>query len=1139
MRQQIPNRTITGWAALLVLAVSLFSASLLRAQNTSGSIVGTVVDSTGSVIPGASILIENTDTHVSRSLVTDSHGDYTETLLNPGNYSVTVSQKGFKSSASQGLVLDVEQVLRVNATLSAGATTETVTINAEQIALDTDSATVGQVLSADQITDMPLQGRQFTDLLFLTPGAVASSGEQGQYRFNEGNAISIGGGNSDSQGYAVDGTTILDTSYDTPMYEPSLDSIEEFKVQTKTYSAEYGFSANQVNLVTKSGTNQYHGSVFEFLRNNAFDAQTYQFNSPAIPITPYRFNQFGYGLGGPVWIPHVYKGKDKTFFFANYEGERLLVTGHPQGTVPTTAELGGTIFVPTGTNPCTGNAYNTLPIVDPTTGNAFPSDGNGNYVIPTARFSRLAALVTTPGLYWPAPNETPTCTNNNNYVGNVTSTTDVDQQTYRIDHTFSPSDSIFGRVTKFDATNAALSNGLTAIGDQIILETVRFYQITETHTFKANLLNQARIAFIESQGNRIPYIIPQSAVNALGFTGTFDIGESGYPEIGLGNTGPDIYANSIGTYGGGGAAANVPNNQTQPTWDLGDSLSWTHSKQTIAAGYEFRHWNLDLLNTSNPYGNFSFTGTFTNSGFADMLLGDVGQVSLDQPGPLANAAVGSAPHLHFVAWAPYFEDDIKLTPRLTMDLGLRYDFSGVATEAQNDFAWLDTSLPGGGVYWANKSIVQTYGNGYYVYGGRSDGPAPKNVWSPRVGFSYRPFEKTVVRGGYGRFYDSSESNEYEASTAFYPLGPTSQYTSYPAAGVVYTSNNLFPNFTTQGPVTPADLSFLQIAATKKLDPYIGDWSFGVERDIFRNTILDVDYVGNKGTHLNIRTNPNQPTECILTQAPGNGCQSTVTQRTSYQNLGMLVYEGWNGYSNYNAMNVKLEHKGTDFSVLAGYTWSKSMDVKSAAAAVGADIAGWAGPQNSLDIPADYARSDYDTGQRIVVSARYKLPIGRGRAVFGGANHLENALIGGWQVNGIGTANGGFPFPIAANDINFVNETYSERANIAGNPYPSGFKRSIHEWFNTAAFAQPEEGAFGTSGRNIIRAEGVANIDFSAFKNFQVGEHVKVQFRYESFNFLNHPQWGGPDEGVDDGTFGQVTSVNNAGRDNQFALKVLF
>ena len=1115
---------------ILVLMVGLFGASLLRAQNTTGTITGRVADSTGSVVPGASILIENTDTHVSRSAVTDASGNYTATLLPPGHYSVTVNKAGFKSSTSQGLVLDVDQVLRVNVTLSPGTVAETITVNGQQIALDTDSATVGQVISGDQITDMPLNGRQFTDLLVLTPGAVEQSGEQGQYRVNEGNAYSIGGGNSDSNGYTVDGTTILDTSYDTPMYEPSLDSLQEFKVQTKTYSAEYGYSANQVNLSTKSGTNQFHGSVFEFLRNDALDARSY-FNRAPQPVAPFKQNQFGYSLGGPILIPHVYNGRNKTFFFANYEGLRVSTAGVAQGNVPTPAELGGTIPGP--------NA----PVIDPTTGLPFPQDSSGNYIIPTNRFSRLAVLAATPGLYWPAPNATPTANSPYNYVANLPQTTDSDQQTYRIDHTFGPSDSMFVRATKFDLTNTAPTN-LTPIGDQILLETVRFYQVTETHAFTPNVLNQARIAFIESQGNRSPFLIPPTAVSALGFTGTFNIKESGYPEINLGSTGPN-YVN----VSGGGAGANLPNNQTQPTWDLGESLSWNHGKQTIAAGFEFRHWILALLNTSVPYGDFTFSGTFTNSNLADMLLGYVGQVSLDQPGPLANPALGNAPHLHFVAWAPYFEDDIKVSNRLTLNLGLRYDFSGVATEEQNYLAWLNTSLPGGGLYVANQAIVQKYGNGYYVYNGsRSNGPAPKDVFAPRFGFAYRLFgdDKTVVRGGYGLFYDTSESNEYEASTAIYPLAPTQLYTSYKTTGPVYTSNNLFPSLSTLGPVTPAALSFLQIAATKKLDPYIGDWSFGVQREVLKNTILDVDYTGNKGTHLNIRTNPNQPIECVLVQPPGNGCQATVMQRMAYQNLGFLVYEGWNGYSNYNAMDVKLEHRGTDLSVLAAYTWSKSMDPKSAAAAVGGDVAGWSGPQDSHDIAADYARSDYDVGQRIAVSVIYKLPIGTGKAVAGTANHFENALIGGWQVNGIGIAQGGFPFPISANDINFVNQCYSERANQVGKPYPSGFHKSISEWFNPTAFAQPEEGAFGNSPRNVIRAPGIANIDFSLFKNFKAGEHFDIQFRYESFNFLNHPQFAQPDASVDDynadstlNHFGVISSQANAGRENQFALKILF
>ena len=404
---------------VLVLLAGLFGSSLLRAQNTNGTITGTVTDPTGSIVTGASTQIENIDTHVSRSVVTDASGNYTATLLPPGHYSVTVNKPGFKSSTSQGLVLEVDQVLRVNVTLSPGAVTESITVAAEQLALNTDSATVGQVITGKQITDLPLNGRDFYNLLFLTPGAVETGGEQGQYRFGAGDAISLGGGNSDSNGYTVDGTTILDVSYDTPAYNLSIDAIQEFKAQTKNYSAEYGFSANQVNISTKSGSNQFHGSVFEFLRNDAVDARTF-FNVKPQPVAPFKQNQFGYSLGGPVVFPHLYNGRNKTFFFANYEGWRLSTSTTESGNVPTTAELGGAI---PGTK---------APVIDPTTGLPFPQDGSGNYIIPSSRFSRLGALAAK--LYFPAPNSTGPF----NFVAALPSPIVSDQQTYRIDHTFGP-----------------------------------------------------------------------------------------------------------------------------------------------------------------------------------------------------------------------------------------------------------------------------------------------------------------------------------------------------------------------------------------------------------------------------------------------------------------------------------------------------------------------------------------------------------------------------------------------------------------------------------------------------------------------------------------------------------------------------
>jgi hypothetical protein len=1103
---------------VLIALACLLGVTLLRAQNTTGTITGTITDPTGSVVNQASVMIDNTDTSVSRTTVTDGSGNYTATLLPPGHYTVTVNKRGFKGSTAQGLTLQIDQILRVNATLSPGSVTESVTVNAEHLALDTDSPTVGQVINSEQITDLPLNGRAFYNLLFLTPGAVESGGEQSTYRFGAGDAISLSGGSSNSNGYTVDGSTILDLSYNTPAYNLSIDGIQEFKAQTKNYSAEYGFSANQINISTKSGSKDLHGSVYEFLRNDALDARTF-FNVEPQKVAPFKQNQFGYSLGGPVIIPHLYKGRDKTFFFANYEGLRISTSTVESGNVPTPDELAGTI---PGTK---------APVIDPVTGLPFPQDGSGNYLIPTSRYSRLGALAAK--LFFPAPNASGPF----NYVAALPSPTVSDQQTYRIDHTFGASDSMFIRATKVDA-NQTQPQGLNAISNQIILETARHYQVTETHTFTPNLLNQLRVAYLEVQGDRFGYEIPQSDIGTLGFSGTFQMPESTYPSLQFNVTGAD----SSVAYSGAGGAQNLPNNQTQPTWDFGDSVSWTHGRQTIGAGFQLRHWQLNLQNTTSPYGIFTFDGEFTNNNLADMLLGYLQQVRVQQPGPLANPSLGNAPHLHFVAWAPYFQDDVKVTNKLTLNLGLRYDFSGVATEEQNHFAWLNTSLPGGGLYIANPTIASQFGNGYYVYDGRrSNGPAPRNVCAPRIGFAYRPFvdQKTVIRGGYGLFYDTSESNEYEASTAVYPLAPTQLYTSNKTTGL-YNTDTLFPSLTTLGPVTTADLSFLQIAATKKLDPYIADWSFGVEREVLPNTVLDVDYVGNKGTHLNIRTDPNQPVECVSVQAAGPGCAATITQRRPYQNLGTLVYEGWNGYSNYNALDVKVEHRGTDLAVLAAYTWSKAMDPKSATSSVSGDVAGWAGPQDSHNLAADYARSSYDVGQRLAASLLYSLPIGTGKLVGGGANRVENVAVGGWQINAIGILQGGFPFSVAANDVSSVNEAYSERANLVGSPHPSGFNKSYRQWFNPTAFAQPVEGSYGNSARNFIRAPGTGNLDLSLFKNFKA-ERLTIQFRMESFNVLNHPQFGFPDANVNDSTFAVVSTINtyHPGRQNQFALKLVF
>jgi hypothetical protein len=1124
--------------SLGVLIAILFALVTLpsRAQNTSGNITGRITDTSGAVVPGAHIAVTNLGTGEVRSLTTDDSGNFTATLLLPGRYSVTVEHTGFKKTVQTGINLEINQTVRSDLALSLGEVQEQVEITAGALTLDTDSAAVSQIIDSKQVAELPLNGRSFTSLIFLDPSAVQTGGEQSTNRYGEGDAIGIGGGISSSNEYTVDGTMITDTGYATPSFNLSPDAIQEFKIQTKTYSAEYGFGVNQINISSKSGTNQFHGTVYEFIRNTAVDARDY-FNFAPNPVAPLKQNQFGFALGGPVVVPFLYNGHKKTFFFANYEGLRIRSQTTKTGYMPLPAELTGVFQVSSiSSNP-------TATIVNPSTGLPYPYNAaNGTYTIPSSSFSRLGQLAAR--LFFAPPNAN---LPGGNYQANLPSNTTTNQQTYRIDQVFGKSDSAFVRATLSDVDNLT-PQGLTTYTDLEIQQTTRNYQVTETHIFTDNLVNQFRIGYLEAQVFRLGPMISNSDAATLAFSNIFQLPKANYPVIGLtaGYNGTGSATQSLTSTGG---YANVPTGSLQPAYDISDAVSWNRGNHTINFGFQWHALQLDRQSTVNPEGNFTFNGTLTHNQIADLLVGAAETNQVAQPGPVSNINVGNNTHLHFKAWAPYINDDWKATPKLTINMGIRYDFAATPYEEQNHFAWFDPNAAGGALFVANPSIVQTYGGSIYLPTGmRGPGPAQKGTFAPRLGFAFRPFNdnKTVLRGGYGVFFDSFQTNEFVSSTAIYPFAPTGSYTNTAGNPILYT-NNLFPAYNT-GAVTAATFTggLLQIAAAKKLNPYAQDWNFGIERQLGANTILNLDYVANKATHLNIRTDPNQPTQCNATTncnplLPANYSTAGKLARRAYQNFGQLVYEGWNGYSNYNAFDIKLQRRAKDVTLLAAYSWSKGLDVKSAAAAVSGDAMGAFGPQNSLCLPCDYARSSYDVGNRFVAAFLYNLPFGEGQRFASGGNVFARKLISGWQFNGIGTIQGGFPFTVTGTDSNSVNEGFAERANLVGNPYPAGFKKSIAHWFSAAAFANPAPGYFGNSARNLLRGPGLANLDASIFKDTKV-ERFTIQLRFESFNALNHPEFGNPAASVTGGAaFTSISATNShePNRENQAAIKIIF
>jgi Carboxypeptidase regulatory-like domain len=1091
-----------------VLVLLLALSGTVQAQSATGQITGTVKDASGALVPNAKVTLTNQQTGLTRDTHTSETGSYTFPLLAVGVYSVSAEQQGFRTAKQSDIQLNVDQVARIDLDLTVGATSDTVNVEATAVNLDTENAAVGQVVAQKQITELPLNGRNFLQLLFIGNGAVETGGEQGSMRQGAGDAISINGSRPTSNNYMLDGTTNTDTSLNTPAVILSVDAIQEFKEQTANYSAEYGFSANQINIISKSGTNDLHGALFWFDRNNAFDARSYF--QAAIPAL--RQNQYGFVVGGPVYIPKLYHGRNKTFWLVNWEATKIRQGTDFFANVPTASMLAGN--------------FNTA-IIDPTTGQPFP-----NNTVPSNRLARLSKVALDNHLF-PAPNiDLP----QGNYRATIPLPLDTNQVTYRMDQSLGKFGTVFARGTLTHYTNTS-SGGITTLGDVFFLEDSTNWQVTHTVNVGPHLVNQFRLGFLEATANQYGVAAPQSAVDAIGLTGVFqkmpDIQRT-WPLLGM--TG----------YAGVGGAVNAYQASNQPMWDMSDSLNIIRGKHTFTVGANYRRWKLNRDLANNFLGVFSYSGFATGNPVADMLLGYYQQWQSFQPTPLSTGAIGNPRQFNFQYFAPYFQDDWKMSPNLTVNVGLRWDFRTVPYETNNHMGWWDVTNKLGGMCIADQSLVTKGiapdGNGFYRYCG-SNRPIgnPLTPFAPRLGFAYRPFggDKTVVRGGYGIFWDSAEGREIDGSADIYPYvsrGAGSQTANQ--ATPLQTTDSLFPNFTNPGPVTPAANSFLAVNISEApRNPYVQQWSLSIQRQLSSNTKLEVNYIGNKGTHLLMRRNfaqalvPTAPVPADIKLIP------TVAQRKPYPQFGIFINSDWSGNSSYQSGNVKIEHRAGNLLFTSAYTWAKSIDNKSAAAGIGGADTGWQGFIDNHNVRLDHGLSDFNVDHRLVSSFVYNLPFGRGQKYASSVNKAADAVIGGWQTNGIVTFQRGFPYSIYAQDLGGLLDDFSNRANLVGNPR-TGFTQSIAEWFNTGAFAQPPAGVVGNAGRNILRAPGINNWDASLFKNFNFRERLSMQMRLESFNAFNHTQWGGPDHNTSSPQFGQITGAR-AGRINQVGLKVLF
>jgi hypothetical protein len=1089
----------------MVLAVSAATmTAAANAQTATGQITGTVRDATGAVMAGVKVVVTNQQTGLSRETKTGGNGDYVVPLLPVGTYVVSGEQTGFKIALHSDVQLTVDQIQRVDMLLAPGNVSETVEVQSSAVTLDTGSGSVGHTITEKQVTELPLNGRNFLQLLFLGAGAVETGGEQGAMRQGVGNAISIMGARPTSNNFMIDGTANIDTSLGTPAAVLSVDAIQEFKEQTTTYSAEYGFSSNQINIVSKTGTNQFHGTGFGFFRNEGWDSRNFfdDRNSPAPELDQ---KQFGLVVGGPVMMP-MYDGRNKTFFLVNYEGTRIDRGDTNFYTVPTPEELSGRF---------------TTTIVDPVTGAAFP-----NNTIPQSRFSRLAALAIRNN-WFPTPNSTAA---QGNYQAVRTFPQVQDQFTLRGDQDLARFGRVFVRYTKttYENTNAAT---MIEIGNRVFEQDTSNWQVSHSWPIRNNLVNQFRLGHVEARADQHGIPCPQGDVDALRVTGTFtNISDFQRECPSIGMTG----------YSGTGGAVNAYTASNQPMWDVSNTTTWVNGSHTLNFGLNYRRWWLQRDLATGFLGNYSFNVGFTGSRVADMLLGYYSGVGIFQPAAFSvPGQAGNPREFNFAYVAPYFQDDWRVNSRLTVNLGLRWDYRNVPYETRNRMAWRNLDYAPGGLLVADQSLVDggIVDGAYYQYAGRRspENPDRFKVFAPRFGLAWRPLgEHTVLRGGYGVFFDSSEGREIDGAADVYPYVSRGNYIqSIGQAAPLQTTDVLFPSFAAPGVATREANTFLAVSQSPEpRNPYVQQWSLGVQRELRAGMTMELNYIGTHGSNLLMRRNIAQ----ARLYDPANPL--SVEARKPYPNFIVYIDSDWSGRSNYNAFNTKFEHRGRGSIATFAYTWARSTDSKSAAAGIGASgFNGWQGFLDNHDPERDYGLSDFDVDHRLVGSFVYNLPFGSGEKIAGNATGAKNAVVGGWQVNGIYTWQRGFPITITAADLGGLNDTFgTNRADLVGDPKVD--ERTVNRWFNTAAFAQPAAGALGNLPRNSERGPGVNNLDLALFKNFALGRGMRLQFRLESFNALNHTQFNNVSTNIAAANFGVVTTAR-AARINQLGMKLLF
>jgi Carboxypeptidase regulatory-like domain/TonB dependent receptor len=1052
-------------AAGMVLGLFLLAAVSGSAQPPTGTVRGLVTDASGGVVAGAAITVADSETSFVRSTSTGADGQFALPLLLPGSYRLEVEHQGYKKHVEPFTLL-VGQVLRVDVALQVGALTEEVRVEAPAATLQHDSGALGTVVDNRQITGLPLDGRNFLELALLAPAtAPAAQGSASSVRGDF--AFSVAGGREDANGFLLDGVDNVDPKLNTPSVKPAVDAIREFEVLTSNYEAAIGrYAAGQVNVVLKSGTNQLSGTGYEFFRGSALSARN--FFAPADEPNPdYRRNQFGFSIGGPI-------AKDRTFFFADYEGMRLEEGITQVTNVPTVAERNGDF------------SRSLLPApINPFTGQPFPGGLIPDFAInPIGR--AIANLYPTPNRNVPFQN----------YVSSPNQDDRNDQFDVRLDTSLGSGMTLGARYsfadrTLFEPFSGPAYSRVPGWGDTLERRAQNMV-VSATSVLRPSLLNEARFGF-----NRLS-------------SGVFQEGQgiSVNNQVGLPERSPNprdwglsfITATAFSPIGQEG---NNPQQSTINSLQIIDTMTWNRGRHLVKFGFDGRATRQDAYRDVQSRGLLTFTSqpVYTGNAMADVLLG--------LPVLTAGARMDNPQRLRVENYGLFVQDSLRLSSALTVTAGLRYEVTSPPVDA-NDRATLYDPSTG--------TLVQVGTNGVPRGGYETD----TNNFAPRLGVAWTLDEsaRTVLRGGYGVFFNQSQLAPSEGLYFSPPYYNLNFYFPFPGLPPLTLYDPFPANFPL--PTPPTSFSVQRDLKT----PYLQHWNLAIERQLGSTRTIELAYIGSRGTSLVTGRDLNQP--------PPSTLPFLIRPNPSFSDIVLLESAG---RSRYDAFQARFEQRTVSgLSVLASYTFGKSLD----------DASGFfrsAGdpnfPQDSNNLAAEYGRSGFDVRQRFSLSFSYELPFGRD------TSGLAAAFARDWQVSGIVTLQTGRPFTVALlPDIDNSNTGRAlglgfganDRPNLIGDPSISD--PSPTRWFNTAAFAMPPYGSFGTAGRNIVEGPGYQNVNLAVLKNVPLNGDVRLQLRLEAFNLFNHTNFDLPDNFFGSPTFGQILSAQSPRR-LQFGVKALF